>query len=265
MTNNHVIENDRIAALSRVEFDYVRRFDEGFGATQLFRLLPGEFFLTSVTRDDLNLDYTIVAVEPVNSQGKELASRGSIPLVSAVGDLTVLEWANIIQHPGGDPQQVALRDNKVVKSLEHFIHYEADTEPGSSGSPVFNDQWQLAALHHSGVPDEERPGVYRLRNGDEWDTQVPLPYEEQLRMWAKVNWISNDGVRINSIIEDDESRLGEDTARRALFNEALRENDSPLLERANGIRQSGSDQPASATATLTKLNERYELEKELGR
>jgi len=265
MTNNHVIENDRIAALSRIEFDYVRRFDEGFGATQLFRLLPGEFFLTSVTRDDLNLDYTIVAVEPVNSQGKELASRGSIPLVSAVGDLTVLEWANIIQHPGGDPQQVALRDNKVIKSLEHFIHYEADTEPGSSGSPVFNDQWQLAALHHSGVPDEERPGVYRLRNGDEWDTQVPLPYEEQLRMWAKVNWISNEGVRINSIIADAESRLGEDTARRALFNEALRENDSPLLERANGIRQSGSDQPASAAATITKLNERYELEKELGR
>src|SRR6185503_3134868 len=99
MTNNHVIENDRIAALSRIEFDYVRRFDEGFGATQLFRLLPGEFFLTSVTRDDLNLDYTIVAVEPVNSQGEELAGRGFISPVSPLGDITVLECANIIQHP----------------------------------------------------------------------------------------------------------------------------------------------------------------------
>jgi len=234
MTNNHVIENAKIAALCRVEFDYVHRFDKGFGPTQLFRLLPGEFFLTSVTRDDLNLDYTIVAVEPVNSQGEKLAGRGSIPLVSNLAELTVLEWANIIQHPGGDPQQVALRDNNVVKSLDNFIHYEADTQPGSSGSPVFNDQWQLVALHHSGVPDEVRPKVYRLRNGDEWDRRRPLPYEKELQMWAKVNWLSNEGVRIDRIIADARSRLGDDATHRTLMNEALRENASPLLEGTGG-------------------------------
>lgn len=261
MTNNHVIQNDRIAALCRIEFDYVRRFDRGFGATQLFHLLPGDFFLTSVTHDDLNLDYTIVAVEPVNSQGEELAGRGYIPPVSSLGDLTVLEWANIIQHPAGDPQQVALRDNKVVKSLEHFIHYEADTQPGSSGSPVFNDQWELVALHHSGVPDQVRPGVYRLRNGDEWDTQQPLPYPKQLRMWAKVNWLSNEGVRIDSIIADARSRLGGDPARHALFNEAVRENASPLLEET-GLCDGGI---ALEKMIISKPNERYEFERELGR
>jgi len=278
MTNNHVIENDRIAARCCIEFDYVRRFDGGFGATQLFRLLPGEFFLTSVTRDDLNLDYTIVAVEPVNLQGEELAGRGSIPLVSTLGDLTVLEWANIIQHPGGDPQQVALRDNKVIKSLEHFIHYEADTQPGSSGSPVFNDQWQLAALHHSGVPDEERPGVYRLRNGDEWDTRLPLTHAKKLQMWSKVNWLSNEGVRIDSIIADARSRLGGDAARLALFNEAIRENPPPLLEgRRDLASTAGVVTPAASPAVtwliplqgeemiITKPNGCYEVEKELGR
>ena len=25
-------------------------------------------------------------------------------------------------------------------------------ERGSSGSPVFNDQWEIVALHHAGVP-----------------------------------------------------------------------------------------------------------------
>ena len=224
MTNNHVIQDDNRATQSRIEFDYVRCFDKGFGPTQLFRLLPDEFFLTSVTQDDLNLDYTIVAVEPINSQGEKLTGRGSIPLVSTLGDLTVSEWANIIQHPGGEPQQVALRDNKVVQSLDHFIHYEADTQPGSSGSPVFNDQWQLVALHHSGVPEEVRPKVYRLRNGDEWDSQQQIRYDEELRMWAKVKWISNEGVRINSIITDARSRLSGDSVRLALFNEALREN-----------------------------------------
>jgi serine/threonine protein kinase/V8-like Glu-specific endopeptidase len=261
MTNHHVLENDRIAALCRVEFDYVCRFDRGFGATQLFRLLPDEFFVTSVTSDDLNLDYTIVAVEPVNSQGQELAGRGYIPVVSTLGDLTVLEWANIIQHPGGDPQQVALRDNKVVKSLEHFIHYEADTQPGSSGSPVFNDQWELVALHHSGVPDQVRPGVYRLRNGDEWDTLQPLPYTKQLRMEAKVNWLSNEGVRIDSIVADARSRLGGDQARHALFNEAIREHASPLFEET-GLRNGGIQ---LEKMIITKPNERYEFERELGR
>ena len=147
--------------------------------------------------------------------------------------------ANIIQHPGGDPQQVALRDNKVVESLDHFIRYEADTQPGSSGSPVFNDQWQLAALHHSGVPDEVSPGVYRLRDGGEWDTRRPLRYDEELRLTAKIKWVSNEGVRIGSIISDARARLGGDAVRLALFEEAVREEASPFVGRAGGAWQEG--------------------------
>jgi V8-like Glu-specific endopeptidase len=30
------------------------------------------------------------------------------------------------------------------------IHYTAPTEGGSSGSPVFNQAWQLVAVHHAG-------------------------------------------------------------------------------------------------------------------
>jgi V8-like Glu-specific endopeptidase len=30
------------------------------------------------------------------------------------------------------------------------VHYRAPTEGGSSGSPVFNDQWEVIALHHKG-------------------------------------------------------------------------------------------------------------------
>lgn len=240
LTNNHVIESESRATRCRVEFDYVRRFDGRIGDTQAFNLLPAEFFLTSVDRDGLNLDYTVVAVETANSQGKELAGRGSIPLNVASGELTVTELANIIQHPGGEPQQVALRDNKVVKSMEHFIQYEADTQPGSSGSPVFNDQWQLVALHHSGVPDEVSPGVYRLRDGREWDTRQPLRHAEKLRMAANVNWLSNEGVRIGSIVADARARLGDDESRRGLFEESLGEQASPSVERAGGARPDGA-------------------------
>ena len=30
------------------------------------------------------------------------------------------------------------------------VQYLTDTEPGSSGSPVFDKEWNVVALHHSG-------------------------------------------------------------------------------------------------------------------
>ena len=32
------------------------------------------------------------------------------------------------------------------------VRYATNTEPGSSGSPCFDMNWQLAALHHYGDP-----------------------------------------------------------------------------------------------------------------
>jgi endonuclease G len=246
MTNNHVLEDAVAAAGSRVEFDFVRRFNGTIGTTQLFRLLPDEFFITSEDDGELNLDYTIVAVEAVNSQGARLAERGFIPLIVTSGKLAVKELANIIQHPGGEPQQVALRDSQVVESLEHFIRYEADTLPGSSGSPVFNDQWQLAALHHSGVPEEARPGVYRLRDGGEWDTRLPLSYAKQLQMSARISWVSNEGVRISSIVADVRARLRSDPARLAFFEEAVSEQEPTLSEQIELGRQCELTRPEAA-------------------
>ena len=57
--------------------------------------------------------------------------------------------------------------------FDDFIHYSTDTMPGSSGSPVFNDEWMVVSLHHSGVPDPNKPGQF----------------------------ISNEGIRISSIME----------------------------------------------------------------
>ncbi len=227
MTNNHVLESASAAARCRVQFDFVKMIDGTIGATEIYQLVPNEFFLTSAAETDPNLDYTIVAVEAVNGDGKELSRRGCIPLIAASGKLTLGDLANIIQHPGGEAQQVALRDSKVVTPLDHFIRYEADTQPGSSGSPVFNDLWQLAALHHSGVPEEVRPGVYRLIDGGEWDTSQPMSHEEQLRMAARVKWIANEGVRISSIVSDVQQRLRDDPARLAMFEDAVREHITP--------------------------------------
>ena len=40
----------------------------------------------------------------------------------------------------------------------------SDTQPGSSCSPVFNDQWELVALHQASVPAPEHPELGKFVN-----------------------------------------------------------------------------------------------------
>jgi V8-like Glu-specific endopeptidase len=40
-----------------------------------------------------------------------------------------------------------------------WVDYEVDTEPGSSGSPVFNNKWELVALHSRAGTGQFNKGV----------------------------------------------------------------------------------------------------------
>ena len=68
------------------------------------------------------------------------------------------EPVNIIQHPKGKRKQVILSSNRVTEIYKNFIHYQADADFSSSGSPVFNQQWQLVALHHAAVAAMQKNG-----------------------------------------------------------------------------------------------------------
>ncbi len=74
----------------------------------------------------------------------------------------------IIGHPGGGTLQISLYDNLLLDHKDPKIHYRTPTLGGSSGSPVFNSQWKLIALHHAG--DREMPklngeGTYQANEG----------------------------------------------------------------------------------------------------
>lgn len=143
LTNHHVLPNADTARSSVIEFDYQDGIDGKPHPVQMFPLDPGRFYLA-----DRDRDFALVAV---GAEPGTLAQFGFNPLIQAEGKAVIGEFVTIVQHPRGEKKQIALRENRIVDIPERFLHYSADTEPGSSGSPVFNDQWEVVALHHASV------------------------------------------------------------------------------------------------------------------
>ena len=81
----------------------------------------------------------------------------------------------IMGHPQGRDLEFSLRDNKLLESNDGVLRYRTPTEPGSSGSPVFDEHgWEVVALHHAG-------GLFDRLDG------APPPYE------------ANEGIAIRAI------------------------------------------------------------------
>jgi V8-like Glu-specific endopeptidase len=76
----------------------------------------------------------------------------------------------IIGHPKGRDLELSLQDNHLVGTNERLLHYRTPTEPGSSGSPVFEpEDWRVVALHHKGNEKMKRidgqDGTYEANEG----------------------------------------------------------------------------------------------------
>lgn len=191
LTNAHVLPDEASATGCIAEFGYEVDVTSIPRTTQRFKIRPDVFFVSSPST---KLDFALVNVEPVSQQGASLKSYGHIPLIATVGKAILGEWLNIIQHPDGRPKEVALRDNQLLAVLDDFLHYETDTEPGSSGSPVFNDQWEVVCLHHKGVAKTDpKTGEYLLKDG----SRVKELTRDNSYL---IDWIGNEGVRISKIV-----------------------------------------------------------------
>jgi hypothetical protein len=60
----------------------------------------------------------------------------------------------VIQHAQGEPRKIAIASNAIVAAdtETHRVTYRINTEPGSSGAPCFNQDWELVAMHERRDP-----------------------------------------------------------------------------------------------------------------
>ncbi|WP_432034776.1 trypsin-like peptidase domain-containing protein [Streptomyces cucumeris] len=138
VTNHHVLPDAETAATARIVLGYQERTDGEIDGGRSFALDPALGFAVSEEHD--------LAV--VRSGAPLNAAWGALELAPA-GAVTPRRL-NIVQHPAGGPKKVALYHNVVSHSDEDRLLYFTDTLPGSSGSPAFDDQWRVAAVHRAG-------------------------------------------------------------------------------------------------------------------
>ena len=190
ITNHHVLPDAVFAEKSYAEFNYEKGTDDLPLSVKVFRFNPERLFYTNE-----ELDYSIIWVEDRSADGLSILRDNSyLKLNPHLGKTKEGNYVSIIQHPDGKMKKVALRQNEITNlSLPKFIRYVTDTKSGSSGAPVFNDKWEVVALHHAGIPSYNADGKILNLAGEIWDRSQGE---------VQVNWVENEGVRVSSIVYD---------------------------------------------------------------
>ena len=213
MTNHHVFGSAAETRGVQIEFGY-RELDHdgGLSTPTKFEFDPGQLFFA-----DRDLDVAIVAIGSRTSGTINLDEIPVMRLVAEPGVVITGERLNVVQHPAGEPKQVALRDNTLIAILdETFLHYRADTKRGSSGSPVLNDEWRLVGLHHSGVPDKDDNGNWLDIFGNVATNATPD---------HQIAWIANEAIQSSALVDLLNQTRFRGSERR-LVDGVLRESDS---------------------------------------
>ncbi len=155
LTNHHMLfdHDDGMAEVTNVEiwFGYERTFA---GVDLEPTVLQGD--LSTI---DGNLEHDWGVISTTVPMPKDT------PKISIVGATPVKEddRVYIIQHPSGSPKKIGMIHNVVRHVDPNVVQYLTDTEGGSSGSPVFNERWEVVALHHWWL-ESTTDGVKEIRN-----------------------------------------------------------------------------------------------------
>jgi len=175
----------------------------------IFKLEPETFFLA---HPDASLDVAFIAVSERSVDGN-VSLRNIGHCERAIRSEKPGTHVNIIQFPRNSNQMVVLRQNQILHShdrrlqlfdkafVEHhrykmhrsaakkrswfkkadrefnlpFLRYTADTDSGASGSPCFDDMWNLIGIHQCALSVERKSGGFK--------------------------YVANEGVKIGTVID----------------------------------------------------------------
>jgi endonuclease G len=146
MTNHHVVNarNEGEPAAPTLDLNLQAQNTIGLLDYDADNLAGTDLPVHSLQASDPTLDYALLRVP---STGRQPLRRCAQSIVKGADPIPV----NIIQHPGGRGKRLGIRNNLVSASTATDLRYFTDTEAGSSGSPVLNDQWEVVALHRASV------------------------------------------------------------------------------------------------------------------
>ena len=160
LTNYHVV--DAVGAIGDLQQKAAKlafRFGyRGSGTSiklgQLIKVKQKQPLL--VSSEPEKLDYALLQLE---QPACDESGNALVPLTIIFDRLLRKEdsiW--IVQHPLGGTLRFAQGRISQVDQQRHRFEYNTNTEPGSSGSPVFDRYWNLVGLHHSGTPYPAKTG-----------------------------------------------------------------------------------------------------------
>ncbi len=170
MTNYHVVKDVLIEKNPNisVRFDYKIQNDNVVNQGITYKL--GDNWLIdhsqyssadlqndgSLPKED-ELDYALLRITT------KLTDRGFIEIPQANSNFNDNYLPErplfIIQHPEGNPMKIAFDLSIGLNENQTRLKYKTYTEGGSSGSPCFNGNLDLIALHHCGIEFKYNGGV----------------------------------------------------------------------------------------------------------
>jgi V8-like Glu-specific endopeptidase len=157
LTNYHVLSKQVIPERSQLtEQAKTLLFEFGFLSEEHNGSVSSDTFTVEVKEPIVacsppsQLDYVLLRVEP-RITGTNLIKP--VPLRSTTRLLSSNNELNVLQHPAGNVMQVSLSASGVVQvdAGRGRAWYVNRTQGGSSGSPCFNSEWEMVALHHASI------------------------------------------------------------------------------------------------------------------
>jgi V8-like Glu-specific endopeptidase len=174
LTNHHVIAAAPDPKRLRAQFDYRVLKNGSVEAGRIVEFEANRWLIAARPASAIDgkahpieeepsateLDFALVRLaEPVGAEPiAGGATRGWMDLTTYDEQAEAGAPVFIVQHPSGTPLKLAIETNGIVGYSPNAlrVRYRTNTMKGSSGSPVFNQDLELIALHHAGDPEYDQ-------------------------------------------------------------------------------------------------------------